>query len=269
MPVGNKWTLAELNSIVDNFMNDTTDTRWTSAQKDTAIRMALLDAPPRWWEIRIDDTNTYDEDDYRYDLPPACEWVEEVWFEPLSTDKPRYLVSPTSWHVEEDELVFTDRYSKYDGQTIYIVYGVYPTNLLTLSKTDGVVASTTATALTSAGSTFITSGVRVGDAVVINETSYDGNGTYYVESVDSETQLTLHKAPGTAGSSLDFTVAYYTDLPVTYIRLYAAAELYEVIARNSPGLEIDEVLRLAQYYREKAEEELRKKSRAHRARRSF
>ena len=265
---GNKWTLAQLESEVANFMDDASYARWSQDNVDEAIRAALRAAPPKWWEERIDDSNTYSEDDFRYDLPPACVSVEEVWFEPVDSDKPRYFVEPRFWRIEGEELVFTGSYSKYDGQTMYILYVVYPINLLTESKTNGGIASTTTKDLTSSGSTFVTDGVKVGDAVVISESDYAGNGTYYVATV-AEATLTLHKAPGTAGTNLDFTVALYTDLPLTYVQYYSAAYLYELAARNRPGVEVDEYLRFSTYYRQLAEQELRKQRKPRAARRRY
>lgn len=267
--VGNTWTLSDLTTEVSNFMDDASNARWSTTDVARAIRAAIRSAPPKWWEERLDDSNTYDEEDFRYDLPPACQRVEEVWFAPLSEDKPRYFVVPTVWHTEGTELVFTDSLHNYHGKTMYILYIVHPTNLLTLSITNGAIASATAVALTSSGETFITKGVRVGDAVIINETNYDGNGTYYVKSVDSETQLTLHKAPGATGTDLDCTVAQYTDVPVEYIIYYAAGQLFENAARNRPGVEIDQALTLARYYRSLAEIELNKQRKAFAGRRRY
>lgn len=260
--VGNKWTLAQLRTEVETFMDDTTNARWSQDDVDRAIRAAIRSAPPKWWEERIDDAHTYDEETFRYLLPPICASVEEVWFEPLSSDKPRKFVVPSVWHIEGNYLVFTDSYSKYDGQTMYLLYAVYPTNLLSVSGSDGVVDSGDLDALASATSEFVTDGVQVGDSVELAQ------GTFYVESVDSETQLTLHKDMS-AGTSLSFYIARYTDLPVTYVQYYAAAMLYEAAARNRPGIEIDDYLTMARYYRSLAEMELNRQRKARPVRRRY
>ena len=266
---GQRYTLAQLNALLDSWVNDSTDTRWTATEKNLAIQSAILAARGNWEEERIDSSNTYDASTYRYDLPPACHRVLEVQFEPDDSDCPRYSISPAQWSIEGDELVFDYSYRDYDGHTMYIIYTVLPTNLLTLSKTDGVIASTTATALTSASSTFVTSNVLVGDAVIINETAYAGNGTYYVKSVDSETQLTLHQAPGAAGNNLDFSVSQYTDMPLNYLKYASMAELYEMAFRNAPGVEIDSNIKMATYYHQLADNEINKFSRRSSTHRSF
>ena len=266
---GNLWTLAQLEIEVATFMDDASYERWAQATMAKAIRQALQNAGSRWFEERIDDTATYDSSTFRYTLPPICETVEEVWLEAWSSDRPRRFVVPTMWHIEGNELVFEEAYNRYDGQGLYLVYIVSPANLLTLPLTDGVIASTTTTALTSATATLVSGGVRAGDAVIINKTDYAGNGTYYVVSVDSTTQLTLHKAPGTAGSSLTFNVAHYTDMPVSYIRCFAAAMLYEQAARNRPGVEVSEYLQLASYYRQLADRELKLHRKSRPARRRY
>jgi len=243
-------------------MDDTSNVRWSQNDVDRAIRDAIRNAPPKWWEERVDDTHTYDEETFRYSLPPACQAVEEAWFEPLSSSKPRKLVIPTSWHVEGTELVFSEQYSRYDGQTLYMHYVVFPQNLLATTGADGVVAAGDLDALTSATATFSTDGVRIGDAVELSQ------GTFYVESVDSENQLTVHKDM-TAGADLTFHVARYTDLPVVYVQYFAAAMLYEAAARNRPGIEIDENLRLSSWYRQLAEQELNRQRKARKPRRRY
>lgn len=258
---GNKYTLAQLAADLDTRMNDAADTHWTQAQKNLAIQTALRNAEGQWWDERIDDTNTYSTDGFRYTLPPICQGVEAVYFEPMSSDEARGFVVPSSYHIEGDTLVFSKKSYNYDGQKMYIVYLAYPTNLLTLSGTNGAIATTTTKALTSSAETFLTKGTRVGDAVIINESGYAGNGTYYVASVDSETQLTLHKAPGTVGTSLDFTVAQYTDMPYEYIINAAMAEMYEMALRDRPGVEVTKYVQFATYYRELAQQALRKHAR--------
>ena len=266
---GQRYTLTQLNTLLGGWVNDAADTRWTSAEKNSAIQSAILAARGNWEEERIDSSNTYDDETYRYDLPPACHRVLAVQFEPNDSDYPRYEISPGQWGVEGNELVFNYSYTNYDGHTMYIIYTALPTNLLTLSGVDGVIASVTATALTSAASTFITNLTLIGDAVIITENNYAGNGTYYVKSVDSETQLTLDKAPGAAATALNFTVGQYTDMPLTYIKYASMAELYEMSFRNAPGLEIDSNIKMATYYRQLADNEIRKFSRRSSTHRSY
>lgn len=266
---GSTWDLAYLVAEVGAELDDAGHGQWSSASKERAIRSAVRAAAGEWWEIRIDDTHTYSHTTHRYALPVGCVRILEVWFEPFSTTKPRRFVSPTSWRVEGDYLVFIKPIVRYTNRTMYITYRIEPSNLLDIDTNDGVIASSTATALTSAGATFSTKGVRMGDAVVINETGYAGNGTYYVVSIDSETQLTLHKAPGTAGATLDYNVAHLTDLPYKYLIYYAMSELYEVAARNRPGVQEDEYLRWASYYKQLAAMELKKKQRHHKGRRTY
>jgi hypothetical protein len=265
---GQLWTLAQLNSKLDTAVDDASDLRWTAAQKNTAIQNAVLSARHSWLEERIDDSNTYAEDTFRYTMPPSCYRVISMYFSGDS-DEPRYEINPSTWHIEGNEIVFTYSYDDYDGDTLYIIYSVLPNNLLTVSSTAGVIASTTTKVLTAAGSTFVTNMVLVGDPVIINESGYAGNGTYYVASADSETQLTLHKAPGTAGASLDFTVAYYTDLPLDYLMHEAQCELYQMAMNNAPGTEIDSNIKMSTYYKQLAERDLERSARRPNPSRSY
>jgi hypothetical protein len=253
---GTVWTLATLNTDIGVRLDDAAHTRWTSAQKDVAIKSAVRHARGKWWEERIDSTVTYSQDDYRYDLPVACEVVEAIYFEPTSSDDPRHFAPPTSWHVEGSELVFTSRFSDYDGQTMYLHYLVYPANLLTVTAADGVVA-TGGLSLTSATATFVTNGVLPGDEI---ELPADTGGPYYVSSVTSNTVLVPHKA-ATAGSTLTYHIARYTDLPYEYLIFGAMAELYEMSSRNRPGVEVEESIRWATYYRQMAEVSLKQQAR--------
>jgi hypothetical protein len=266
---GDRWTLADLTAALAANLDDAGHARWAAALKASAIREAIREARGYWWDERVSTRHAYSEDTFRYDLPAACEKVVAVWFEPTSDSDPRVQVPSDWWLQEGSELVFVKSFSQYDGQEMYIHYLAFPTTLLTLSVTNGGVASVTTRALTSAGETFITKGVRVGDAVLVNETGYAGNGTYYVDTVDSETQLTLDRAPGTVGTNLDFTVAQYTDVPYNYIMYFAMAWLYEVSARNKPGRDIDELLKLASYYRALAARDLEQKSRMARSMRRY
>jgi len=256
-------TLAQLKTEVASFIDDASYTRWSEADVTAAIYAAMRNAPPAWWEDRIDDTHTYSDSTYRYALPPVCETVEEVWFEPLSSDKPRRLVVPSSWHIEGDELVFTETYSKYDGQTLYMHYVVFPQHVLSISNTDGEVsAGTGLNVFSSDDSTFITDGVLPGDALVLTQ------GTFYVKEVLEETALEVHKDMA-EGSTLPFSVAYYTDVPIMYLLYFATAELYERASRNRPGVEVDENLRFSAYYRQLAAQELRRQRKTHRPRRRY
>lgn len=249
--MANKWTLAQLTTEVEYFLDDTSNERWTEAEIHRCIRDAIRLSTPLWYEEREDSSQTYDEDTFRYTLPPTCFEVEEVWFAALSDDLPRYFVVPNTWHVEDTYLVFTHKYSNYDGQTMYIRYTVRPQNLLTCSGSNGVVASGDLDALTATGETFITDGVLVGDVVELAQ------GTFYVESVDSETQVTLDR-DGTAGTSLAYYVARYTDLPIMYIKYMTAALLYELSGRHRHGLTMEECVALARYYRALAMDDLRR-----------
>lgn len=266
---GVQWTLAQLVADLRIRLDDASDVRWSSTQKALAVQSAIRRARGQWWEERIDDTNTYDADDFRYTLPAGCETIIAIYLEALDSTLPRFAVSPVLYHREGNELVIEQEIDDYDGQIMYIHYTVYPTNLLTCSATDGVIASATAVALTSASQTFVTKGIREGDPIVINESGYAGNDTYYVVSIDSETQVTLHKAPGTTGSSLDYNVALYTDMPYEYLITASMAELYEMASRNKPGVEVEENIRWANYYRQLAADELRRQFRHMPARRSY
>ncbi len=261
--MSNKWTLAELKTEVAAFMNDTSYTRWSESDVERAINLAIRNAPPAWWEERIDDSHTYDMETFRYALPPACEAVEEVWFEPLDSSKPRKLVVPTSWHVEGNELVFTESYSKYDGQTLYMHYIVFPQHVTDIYGIDGKVGSDELDLLESASSSFITDGVRVGDSVLIE------GAEFFVKEVSGETELYLHKEASESGTSLTFYIARYTDLPIMYILYFAAAMLYEAAARNRPGVEVDENLRLSSWYRQLATQELNRQRKARKPRRRY
>ena len=259
--VGNKWTLPELVVLVSDFIGDSENVRWPVSVVERAIRDAIRAAPPKWWEERIDSFHTYESETFRYVLPPACVRVEEVWFEPLSSEKPRYFVVPSLWHIEEDQLVFSKPLPKYGGQPLYMLYVVHPSNLLDVSANDGIVSSGT---LMSETGTFITDGVRAGDAVHFD----NDNAEYYVKLVGTQHILLLDR-PATDGSEITYDIARYTDLPVTYIQNYAAAMLYENAARNRPGVEIDEALTLARYYRSLAEIELNKQRKTHTPRRRY
>jgi len=50
-------------------------------------------------------------------------------------------------------------------------------------------------------------------------------------------------------------------MPLTYIKYASMAELYEMSFRNAPGLEIDSNIKMAMYYRQLADNEIRKFSR--------
>jgi len=266
---GDKWTLAELIVDVSDALHDSTNVRWASTDVEKAINQAIRFARQEWREERIDDTNTYSDDDFRYDLPPVCERVVEVWFEPTDDYSPRYQVPATWWRQEGTELVFIRNYPEYDGETMYIVYLVNANNLLDIDLTNGAIATATATALTSVGSTFTTDGVRPGDEVIIYKAAYAGNGTYYVVSVTSETELKLHKAPGTVGTDLTFYVAHYTDMPYGYLVYFSMAWLYEHSARNKPGFDVEEVIRWSAYYRQLADKAMRDMQRAAKGRRRY
>jgi len=260
--IGSTYTLATIVTDLSTRLDDSSHVRWTQAEKNLAVKTAIRLARGTWHEERLDDTNTYDSETYRYTLPVNCERILSVYFAPENSDEPRRLVVPSMYHREGNTLVFTLPYPYYDGNTMYISYIVYPNNLITCSASDGVVAST---GLTSATSTFITSGVCVGDEV---EITGDTGGPYYVSSITSETVLVLHKAP-TAGSSKTFYIARYTDLPYEYLIFGAMGELHEMAARNRPGVEVEELVKWASYYRSMAEEVLKKQARHRSSVRSY
>ena len=245
--IGAKYTLATIATDLGTRLDDSTHVRWTLAEKCWAIKTAIRMAKGMWWEERLDDTNKYDADDFRYTLPPACVKVISVHFD--ETDLPRYFVVPSKWHLEGNELVFTYSFNKYDGETMYIRYLVYPHNLLTVTAADGVIATT---GLGSVTSTFVTSEVAEGDEV---EVIGDTGGPFYVSSITSNVALVLHKAP-TAGAGKTFHIARYTDLPYEYLIFGAMGELHEFAARNRPGVEVEELIKWATYYRQMARQVL-------------
>jgi len=87
-------------------------------------------------------------------------------------------------------------------------------------------------------------------------------------TIESETTLFVHKAM-TAGDTLAYSVAPYTDMPAMYLVYFATAELYERASRNRPGVEVDENLRFSAYYRQLAAQELRRQRKTHRPRRRY
>lgn len=96
------------------------------------------------------------------------------------------------------------------GELTSLTYTVY--SKLTTSNTaletgaDG--ATNASNGFSSAGSTFVTNGVRAGDWLVVNDSGTAGdNGIYTISSVDSETAITISENfPTGSLSSLDFTV---------------------------------------------------------------
>jgi phage tail sheath protein FI len=90
--------------------------------------------------------------------------------------------------------------------TIYSRNGTSTVSLA--SAADGVTSVPATRELTSAGSTFISSGVLAGDLLVINDTGTPAdNGIYNIASVDLETQLTVDRNfPTGSGAALDFVV---------------------------------------------------------------
>jgi hypothetical protein len=248
---GPKTTLAKLVSLVEIELQDQSNVRWQQTEIEAMIRQAIRATRGKWFEERRDDTLTYASGTLRYALPPCCWQVYEVRFESLTENKPEYVVPMRDWTMDADGyLNFTHDFTNYNGQSIYLYYTVLPYNLLTCTNTNGVVATSDPDALTSVGATFITSGVEVGDTVEII-----GQGEFYVESVDSETQLTLHKAP-TAGTSLTYHVARYTDLPERYIVCKTKAYLLEMAAQAHPDVEMQAVAEWANFYHQMAAFEL-------------
>lgn len=257
MPLtGVLWTLSQLNDFVAAAIDDTADARWTSAEKDAAIRAAILSAHGYTWEERINSEYTWDIDTQRYAVPAGCVSVREIYFEDRrGSGYPRKFIVPSSWSVEGTTLVFSarSRYRRYAGQTMYITYHVYPVNLLNVGAADLVTTADSAT-VTSATATWVTDGVQVGDPFEIIGGS--DAGTYFVSSIINNTIIVLHTELTTGAAAQTFRIAYYTNLPIIYIKYYAMAELYELAARNRPGVEIDETLRLSAWNKQLAQVEL-------------
>lgn len=266
--VGHRYSLSELLTSLKAAVNDTGDDRWTQAEKEIAIQRAVRLAQPEWWEERIDDTNEYELNTLRYDFPPACDFVLELWFgSPSGTSYPRKFITPTTWHVESNQIVFTKKWPKYDGETLYIVYRVYIENLLNVSNDDLQTTADSAT-VTSSKSTFVTDGVMPGDRFEI--TKGEDKGTYYVSEIENETTIVLHtKMTTTDTTGLDFRIAYYTSLPQEYVLYKAQAELMRMAAFNRPGLEVDQAFTVAAYYDELAARVLRRMKRRKKGRRAY
>lgn len=259
---GTTYTLADLVDDLSLRVQDTGDSRWSESLKQLAVQTAVRDAAPHWWEERVDAKHEYDYTDFRYSLPAGCDVVEEVRFEPTSSTKPRQLVIPGEWHLEADELVFEDSFTKYNGYTLYIIYLHYQYNLLDVSGDSGEVDSTGLT-FTDTGETWIADGVKAGDAIII-----DGDGTYFIEEVTDSDELTL-RTEATEDTGLDYTIAYYTDMPQEYLLNQAMSELYMVALRNRPGVEITQSIKLSDYHRQLAAQALDKNRKRPRARRRY
>ena len=255
---GRLWTLSELNTEVAAYIDDASYARWSSAEVDRAIKAAVRASSHVWFEERLDASHSYAIATQTYALPPACENVLEVWFAPISANQPRHLIPMSSWRVEGTDLVMQQIFTAYDTKAMYIHYMVRPANLLAIGQADG--QSYTSTKFTSALSTFITHGVRPGDALVI--TSGADVGTHYVAVIVSNTEVTLHAAlTATAGPGISFIVEQQTDLPFDYIMHFAMAWIYELAGRNRPGVEVSDVVQWANYYRQLADLDLKRNAR--------
>jgi hypothetical protein len=267
--IGHEYSLSELLSRLRSAVNDEGDDRWTQTEKETAIQRAVRLAQPEWWEERVDDTNTYEADTLRYDFPPACDFVLELWFgNPSGSSYARKFVTPTTWHAEGNHIVFTHKWNKYDGETLYIIYRVYVENLLDLSGDDLETTADSAIVESTGGSTFVSDGVQPGDRFEITEG--DDEGTYYVLEVVDDDSVILHtEMTTTDATGLDFEVAYTVTLPQEYIIYKAQAELMRVAAFNRPGLEVDQAFTVAAYYDELAARVLNKMKRRKKGRRSY
>lgn len=247
------WTLSAIVSDLEIRLDDVTNTRWSDAQMQLAVKAAVRKSAGQWWDERVDETHTYEDDTFRYSLPPACQMVEEVWFA-AEADEPYWQVSSRFWHTEAGQLVFTEPFSKYSGNTMRIVYLVYPNNLLT-STGSGSVSDDT---LVDFDATFLTDGVCPGDSVLF----YSSGGTFIEECyvadagpTNTNITLALHPTPSFSGACT-YYLAYYTDLPYEYLVYGAMAELYEMSLRNRPGVEVRDAIELATYYRQMAEDRI-------------
>ena len=263
----NKYSLAELNTQLALYIKDVVHIRWTVTDLNFAIRQALMEAHGRWWEERVaQDTYIYTTD--FYDLPPACVNVEEVWFaDSTAPTAMAKFVPPSAWCHSVGYLQFTKRFPAYDGYWFFMVYRAYPTNLLTLTHADGVIAAGALTVLTSALGDFINQGVREGDAYF--QGSLPGVGMDgYVREVRNATTLELDRAQ-TAGAGMTYWIAPFTEVPYMYIMYQATANLLELGSRNRPGVTIDESLRLATYYRQLADNEIKRLRRPYETRRRY
>lgn len=259
---GRIWDLVEINREVAAYMDDVSNVRWSSAEVDKAIKAAVRAASHVWFEERIDDTLTYAVATQRYALPVICENVLEVWLGPLTATDPKHFIPMSSWRVEGTTLVMQRVFTAYAGKTIYIYYIVRPSSLIDGDRADGQ-SYLTSTKFTSAGSTFVTRGVRIGDTLEI--TSGVDAGTYYVVAIVSETEVTLHKALTTAATPLNFHIAHFSDLPHDYLVHFAMAWLFELAARNRPAVESADIVQWANYYRQLADLDLRRNARRPRA----
>lgn len=253
---GALWTLSQLNSFVDTAISDGGNVRWTSAEKDTAICAAILSAHGYTWEERIDSEHTWDMNTQRYAVPAGCVSVREIYFEDRrGSGYPRKFIVPTSWSVEGTTIVFSarSRYRKYQGVTMYITYNVYQGHLLNIGAADLVTTANDAT-VTSATGDWLTKAVLIGDSFEIIGGA--DAGIYFVSSVTNGTTIELHTELTANAVAQVFRIAYYTNLSAIYVNYYAMSELYELAARNRPGVEIDETLRLAAWNKQLAQVEL-------------
>lgn len=240
-----RWSVSSLVDQISKDMKDDSFVRWLRTDYVQAIKGAVLLAQGYWSEEQEDASLTYDMNVSRYTLPSNIGEITTVSIYDTYMESIR-LVPSTVWKVISNTLVFSKNMSSYDGGTIHIVYRVNHSNILEVSGTDGVISGYT---LTSASSSFITDDVNVCDEVIVN------GETAYVTEVVSDTELTL-STQLTAGSSLSFSVAEYTKLPFAYLKPAVIAELYELSARNKPGLEISQNFQLAAYYKSIAEKEI-------------
>jgi hypothetical protein len=73
---------------------------------------------------------------------------------------------------------------------------------------NGVTSATSLRTFTSAGATFQTNGVAAGDVLYVNDSgTLTDNGYYTIETVDSETQVTVDRDwPAGSNTSLDYTI---------------------------------------------------------------
>lgn len=246
---GVTYTLDDLVSELNTRMDDASNDRWTESQKQLSVQLAVSSASPRWWEERIDDKHTYDYQQPRYELPPGWVSIEEVRFEPIDVGDDRHFVVPSTFHIEGNELVFEKNYISYNDNTLYIIYTYYPRTLLDVSGTSGEVQSD-GVSFVDSSATFITDGVKAGDAIVI-----EGDGRYIIQEVTFEDEVVL-RTEAEEDTGLTYYIAYYTDIPKEYLLNYAMSEMYMMATRNRPGVEIESSIRLSNYHRQLAIETL-------------
>ena len=116
----------------------------------------------------------------------------------------------------------------------------------------------------SSGIDFINEGVREGDEIFMQ-----GLTSYYVRRVLSDSTLIMDREADVTLNNVEYYLAYWTDLPFSYISNYAKAHLYEIAAMNRPGVEVEETINISTYFRNIAYDELNRMRRSYRTRRQY